>query len=48
VAAAVGFGLELVGQGRQDAGLVFGLGRQQDGGPFGLQVQDGPEAGGDI
>jgi hypothetical protein len=46
--AALGFDLELVGQGRQDAGLVFGLSGQQDRSPQGLQVQDGPQAGRDV
>ena len=46
--AALGFGLELVGQGGQDAGLVFGLGGQQDRGPQRLQVQDRPQAGRDV
>jgi hypothetical protein len=48
VTAALGFGLELVSQGGQDAGLVFGLGGQQDRGPHGLLVQDRPEAGRDV
>jgi hypothetical protein len=48
VTAALGFGLELIGQGGQDADLVFGLGGQQDRGPQGLQVQDRPQGGRDV
>jgi hypothetical protein len=39
VAAAVGFGPQLFGQGGQEAGLVFGLGGQELGGAFGLELQ---------
>ena len=45
VAAAVGLGAELVGQGGQDAGLVFGLGGEQAGAAGGLQVQHRPQLG---
>ncbi len=38
MAAAGGFQPKLIGQGGQDAGLVFGLGREQAGGAAGLQV----------
>ena len=48
MAAAPGFGLELAGQGGQDAGLVFGLGRQRPRGAFGLEVEDGPQVGQDV
>ena len=45
VAAAVGLDAELVGQGGQDAGLVFGLGGDQGGAAGGLQVQHRPQLG---
>ena len=48
VAAAAGLGAELFGQGGQDAGLVFGLGRDQAGAADGLQVQHGPQFGQDV
>ena len=48
MAAAGGFGGQLGGQGGQDAGLVFGLGRQGPRGAFGLEVQDGPQVGEDV
>jgi hypothetical protein len=48
VAAAGGFQPELIGQGRQDAGLVFGLRREQPGGAAGLKIQDGPQAAEDV
>ena len=48
VAAAVGLGAELVGQGGQDAGLVFGLGGDQGRGAGGLQVQHRPQLGCDV
>ena len=48
VAAAGGLGRELGGQGGQDAGLVFGLGGDQAGGAFRLQVQHGPQGGEDV
>jgi hypothetical protein len=44
----VRFPAELIGQGGQDAGLVFGLGRQQPGGAAGLKIQDGPQAAEDV
>ena len=48
VGAAGGLGHQLGGQGGQDAGLVFGLGRQQAGGAVGLEVQDRPQGGRDV
>ena len=48
VAAAVGLDAELVGQGGQDAGLVFGLGGDQGGAAGGLQVQHRPQLGCDV
>ena len=48
MAAAVGLGAELVGQGGQDAGLVFGLGGDQGGAAGGLQVQHRPQLGCDV
>ena len=42
VAATVGLGAELVGQGGQDAGLVFGLGREQAGATGGLEIERQP------
>src|SRR5690348_5154786 len=48
VAAAGGLGVQLGGQGGQDAGLVFGLGGDQAGGASGLEVQHGPQGGGDV
>ena len=44
----VGLGAELVGQGGQDAGLVFGLGGDQGGAAGGLQVQHRPQLGCDV
>jgi hypothetical protein len=46
--AAGGLGHQLGGQGGQDPGLIFGLGRQQTGGPFGLEVQHRPQGGRDV
>ena len=48
MAAAGGFSHQLGGQGGQDAGLVFGLGRQRPRGAFGLEVEDGPQVGEDV
>ena len=48
VGAAGGLGHQLGGQGGQDAGLVLGLGRQQAGGPVGLEVQDRPQGRRDV
>ena len=48
MAAAGGLGHQLGGEGGQDAGLVFGLSRQQPGVTAGLQVEDRPEAGQDV
>jgi hypothetical protein len=48
VAAAGGLGDQLGGQGGQDAGLAFGLGRQDPEGAFGLEVEDGPQVGQDV
>jgi hypothetical protein len=48
VAAAAGLGPQLAGQGGQDAGLVFGLGRYQPGAAAGLQVQRRPQLGQDV
>jgi hypothetical protein len=48
VAAAGGLGHQLGGQARQDAGLVFGLGRQHPRGSFRLQVEHRPQIGQDV
>jgi len=48
VAAGVGLGAELGGQGGQDAGLVFGLSGDQAGTAGGLQVQHRPQLGQDV
>ena len=48
VAAAVGLGPQLFGQGGQEAGLVFGLGGQQPGGAFGLEVEGRPQLAEDV